>query len=394
MPVAAGPPKRPARPARPPGVLWAGLFFLALFGLLALLQRPPDGFGLSGRLPTPSPIEPAWSYAAGPSTRLAQGGETLGLLGRADGGDPTLTLLDRNGVVKSRRNVAGATMVGAVGDRLALLNPSPPALGLPSAAHVSWIPIEAAADLAAPRITQAAFGPTKGVLVLLSQGPQPGPEDLLVMVSLEGRTIWKLKVPDAIVTALWAGPQGGALVAAYTPSPQPRAWVIVLGLDGATVGRFEVGSDPLYRVAMDPAAQSALAVDSRHVWLIQLATGSLRQTPVDAVVAVAAPLSAEPRAGADFCVATQTGSVISIAGGQTNWRRQLAGPAVDLIRTPSGGLIVAGEDRLYLLSQTGKGRLTVSLPDRPRQLLLLQDQGQVVVAAGSKLLAYDLPADP
>jgi hypothetical protein len=301
-------------------------------------------------------------------------------------GIPTLTTYDASGAQVRKAAVPEAAFGGSIEGRSTAVKVNPAAVGLIRGAIVIWQPL---GDPSAPPITaiQVSFGGTGDGLISATRDPGEPPRQVL-SVTAAGLIRWRLDLAEGVVTSMAKGPGGSAAVGAYSPGPQPRAWVTIVSPDGTVQGRYETGSEPLYRLAVGGDGPVA-ALDNSHVWLIDPKAGTTR------VMTVQAPQGAAFGAKGALGVVNQDGLVTSITPeAQVNWRRQLAGPATDLAVLPDGGLVVLGEDRLYWLDDAGRARRTIAFPDRPRQVTILSNEGQLVVLAGGRVSAYPLSPYP
>ncbi len=383
MPVAAGAGRNHARPPRPTGGPWLGLFFLAVFAFVAIAQRPWSGSGWRGLLPTPAPATPVWTRAVGPRSLVTADGDGIALL-TTNAGDASIVRLAPDGTLRQQGAAQGAALVVGTGARPVLLRTDPPAIGRLQAGGVTWIPIDVGAT---PATAISAFGRRETLLVLAGPPGGTSPAGNLLCLTPDGRKRWEVDVTEGVVTAVDAGSQGGFAVATFIPGAQPHASVAFLTPDGAFKGRFDLGPDPVFRMYLDSHEDAILALDATQAWLIETKSGSTRSIAVEGPLAGGFALSGEVH------VATEKGLVLSIGrDGQTNWQRQLAGAPVDLVEIPSGGLLVLVEDRLYALDAGGRGRWTLALTDAPKQVVVPAAGGQVVVLTASKLAGYPLPS--
>ncbi|MHB8758002.1 MAG: PQQ-binding-like beta-propeller repeat protein [Bacillota bacterium] len=360
-----------------------GLFFLAVFAFVALAQKPWSSSGWRGLLPTPSAATPVWTRAVGPRATMTADGDGVALLTATDGGS-ILIRLGPDGALRQQGDAQGAALIVGTRDRPMVLRADPPATGRLQAGGLTWTPI----DLGAAQGTPAsAFG--RGGTILVLAGPPGGtsPAGKLLCLTPDGRKQWEVDEADRVITAVDAGGQGSFAVASFLPGVQPLASAGILSGDGTLKGPFDLGPDPVFRTYLNPTEDAILALDATHAWLIDTKSGSTRS------IAVEAPVTGGFALGGEVHVATEKGLVLSIdRGGQTTWRRQLAGAPVDLVELSSGGLLVLGEDRLYALDASGRGTWTLALTDAPKQVVVPPAGDQVVVLTASKLAAYRLPS--
>lgn len=384
MPVAAGKSRRLSRAPRPTGGLWLGLFFLVVFAFVAFAQRPMTGIGWRGLLPAPVAATPTWSRPVGPGAELARDGDGLAVLASSANGG-TLTYVRPDGTVKTQVAAGGASFIAEARGRAVVLRSDPPAVGRVQGTSVAWSLLDGEA---APPAVLAVVSSSRADALLVLAGPAggTGPAGRLQSLTPDGQRLWGTDATEGVVTSIGTGRKGGAAVASFVPGPQPRAWLTAFAADGTVRGRFELGSAPVFRTYLSPDEDALLALDPAGAWLIEPKSGSTRPLTIEA------PVAGGFGTGDSVHIATAKGFVLSFTrGGQATWRRQLAGAAVDLLELPAGGLLVCGEDRLYALDTTGRGRWTLAFSEQSRGVLLLPGGDQVVILTGTKILGYSLP---